>query len=191
MDFKALIEEFLNGFKGINPNYVICNKADFKIEKQQLKLNQKGIYNEDSLKFELGIFLRKHLGKNYFVEFERNVQCFGLNKSQTVKKELDIVVFNKKLTEKYSIELKFPRVKNYGHTVELRRFEEDEKCVNALINNGFTAAHQLILTDNSAYYATPSNNKGAPIQVTNQGMYNKWRGKNWIDLQGDTKYYLH
>ena len=190
MDFKDLIEKFLNGFKGVKPNYVICNKADFRIE-EELKVNQKGIYNEDSLKFELGIFLRKHLGKNYFVEFERNVQCFGLNKSQTVKKELDIVVFNKKLTEKYSIELKFPRVKNYGQTVELRRFEEDEQCVNALINNGFTAAHQLILTDDSAYYATPSNNKGAPIQVINQGMYNKWRGKNWIDLQGDTKYYLH
>lgn len=190
MDFKALINEFLNGFKGDNPNYVICNKADFEVEKQ-LNLNQKGIYNEDSLKFELGIFLREKLDNDYIVEFERNVQCFGLDKSQTVKKELDIVVLKKDLSEKYSIELKFPRVKNYGHTVELRRFEEDEQCVNALINNGFTAAHQLILTDNSAYYATPSNNKGAPIQVINQGMYNKWRSKNWIDLQGDTKYYLH
>lgn len=193
MDFKALIEEFLNGFKGDNPNYVICNKADFEIEKQ-LNLNQKGIYNEDSLKFELGIFLREKLDNDYVVEFERNVQCFKFNKSQAVKQELDIVVLkkDKDLSEKYSIELKFPRVKNYGHTDELRRFEEDEQCVNALRRFGrFNSACRLIMTDDPLYIQKPSSNKGRHIKDDNESIWEKYRADDfWKDLQGQTKYHL-
>ena len=191
MDFKALIEEFLNGFKGDNPNYVICNKADCEKEKE-LKLNQKGIYNEDSLKFELGIFLREKLDNDYVVEFERNVQCFGLDKSQTVKKELDIVVFNKDRSEKYSIELKFPRVDNDGHTVELIRFEEDEQCVNALSGLDFKSACALIMTDDPLYIQKPSSKKGRPPKEENESIWAKYRADNfWEDLQGQTKYHLY
>ncbi len=84
MDFKEIIENFLNNVK------------EKKIE----------IYNEFSLQFELGIFLRNEFKeykveferkrnefKEYKVEFERNVSFFGI--SRTVKHEIDIVVYRK------------------------------------------------------------------------------------------------
>lgn len=190
MDLRRLIEKFLSKF---NKNYIICNKDDLTIE---FNAKKRGIYNEFSLQFELGMFLRSRLGKNYVVEFERNVQCFGLDKSQTVKKELDIVVFNKGLnkglTEKYAIELKFPRVDNDGHTDELDRFEEDEKCVKALVNNGFNAAYQLVLTDDPLYIQKSSNKKGRPPKEENKSKWAKYRADNfWEDLQGQTKYHLY
>ena len=185
MDLKALIEQF---FKDFNKNYIICNKDDLDVE---LNTDRIGIYNEFSLQFELGMFLRSYLDKNYVVEFERNVKCFKIDKSKTIKKELDIVVFNKGLTEKYAIELKFPRYENKKQTKELDDFDEDEACVKVLVNNGFNAAYQLVLTDNPAYYEIPSNKQGAPIKVINQNKYDRWRSQPWVVLQGSTKYYLY
>ena len=185
MDLRRLIEKLLSKF---NKNYIICNKDDLKIE---FITKKRGIYNEFSLQFELGMFLRSRLGKNYVVEFERNVKCFTIDKSKTIKKELDIVVFNKGLTEKYAIELKFPRYENKKQTKELDDFDEDEACVKALVEKGFNAAYQLVLTDNPAYYEIPSNKQGAPIKVINQDKYDRWRSQPWVVLQGSTKYYLY
>jgi len=67
-DFGVLIESFL---KYLN---------DEEIE----------IYNEDSLKFELGIFLRIIL-PNYNVCFEKNIKCFIRDK-KTIKHEIDITI---------------------------------------------------------------------------------------------------
>ena len=76
------------------------------------------IYNEDSLKFELGLYLREKLkGTNYKVQFERNVNKFGIDKSKTVKSEIDIVIFSDDSREKYAIELKYPRHGQYTQRV--------------------------------------------------------------------------
>jgi hypothetical protein len=50
------------------------------------------IYNEFSLQHELGIFLREKL-PDYRIQFERNVSYFLIN-SKTIKKEIDISIFN-------------------------------------------------------------------------------------------------
>lgn len=50
------------------------------------------IYNEFRLQHEFGIFLREHIpGRK--IQFERNVAYFGLNRSDFVKKEIDVCVF--------------------------------------------------------------------------------------------------
>ena len=53
--------------------------------------NQVEVYNEFSLQHELGVFLRNRLDA-YKVQFERNTKFFGI--SNTIKHEIDIVVFN-------------------------------------------------------------------------------------------------
>lgn len=67
--------------------------------------NEFEIYNEFSLQHELGIYFRGVLNKNYKVQFERNVSYFNISK--TIKKEMDIVIFNHDKSEKYYIELKY------------------------------------------------------------------------------------
>ncbi|MBR5983161.1 MAG: hypothetical protein IK025_05520 [Bacteroidales bacterium] len=58
-------------------------------------LNDNDVYNEFSLQHELGIYLRKKLPANYKVQFERNVdEVFGKGVVKSVKKEMDIYIFN-------------------------------------------------------------------------------------------------
>lgn len=88
IDLKNLIEKFL---------------------KDTTVMNSDRIYNEFSLQFELGFFLRDKLkNKGFKVQFERNVAFFNGNKKKFIKKEMDLVIFNNNKSEKYAIELKFP-----------------------------------------------------------------------------------
>ena len=147
-DFEGLIESFL---KYLN---------DESIE----------IYNEDSLKFELGTFLRIVL-KDYHVCFEKNVSCFSLD-AKTIKHEIDITIYPKEKNSDgvnyktikqigpgtaYAIELKFPSFKlekgkekwtykyNNGTNRILEELETDIKFVEELVNNGFKNAWSFVL----------------------------------------------
>lgn len=64
------------------------------------------IYNEFSFQHELGIFLREEL-KGYRTQFERNVSYFSID-NRTIKKEIDISIFNEDKSERYALELKHP-----------------------------------------------------------------------------------
>lgn len=44
------------------------------------------IYNEFSIQFELAIFLRANLQKEYKIQLERNINYFGLEKERFLKK---------------------------------------------------------------------------------------------------------
>ena len=72
--------------------------------------NFENIYNEFSLQHELGIFLRKRLSNIYKVEFERNISFFlgKENSKKLIKKEIDIVIYDKEKNKKIAIELKRP-----------------------------------------------------------------------------------
>ena len=59
------------------------------------------IYNEFSLQHEMGIYLRSAL-PNYKVQFERNVSFFTTD-NKTIKKEIDISIFDQSKKEKYAI----------------------------------------------------------------------------------------
>lgn len=101
------------------------------------------IYNEFSFQHELGIFLRKNM-LGYKVQFERNAQFFLNNNSvKTTKHEIDIVVFND--TEKYAIELKYPR---HGQVpVRMFKFIEDIQFMEELKQNGFDRTFVMAIAD--------------------------------------------
>ncbi|MDU1911931.1 hypothetical protein [Fusobacterium sp.] len=111
------------------------------------------IYNEFSFQHELGIFLRENLGKEYNIEFERNISYFFkvLNKKEFIKKEIDIVVYSKDKKEKYAIELKHPLKSQGQHPEHMFAFLRDLKFLEELTRSGFTNGLSIVLTDDKRY----------------------------------------
>lgn len=112
----------------------------------KIQLGNIEIYNEFSLQHELGIYLRNAL-PNYKVEFERNVSFFEF--SDTIKKEIDIVVYNNH--EKFAIELKFPR--NGQHPEQMYSFVKDIRFMEELKQNGFNNTYCLTVVDDKNFYS--------------------------------------
>lgn len=168
-------------------------------------LNNKGIeiYNEDSLKFELGIFLRIVLPK-YNVSFEKNIRYFVQN-IETIKHEIDITIYPKEGNNDnlnndkvnlinpetaYAIELKFPSFKiekvndefvnkyNNGTNRILEELETDLKFVKELVNNNFKNAWSFVLVPKIAksIYQFPENSKRTVADI-----YDRFRE---FDTQG-------
>lgn len=116
------------------------------------------IYNEISLQHELGIYLReklKEVNGGYEVQFERNIGFFNIDKDKTVKREIDIVVFNGK--EKYAIELKYPRNKQYPE--QMYHFVEDIRFMEQLEKEGFNSTYCLTLVDDKLFYTKSTGEK--------------------------------
>lgn len=128
INFKQIVDDFWQ--------YVVNNDIE--------------IYNEFSLQFELGIFLRNRTELvNYKIQFERNVSYFGVKKS-TVKHECDITIFNADKSEKYAIELKFP--KNGQVPEQMYSFIKDIVFMEQLKLAGFTDTYVLTVVDNKNFY---------------------------------------
>lgn len=115
-------------------------------------LQNETLYNETSFQFELGNYIKTNYPE-YIVEYERNIKnknieldsniikqmsetkhSILLNNEKRYKKEIDIFVYKKDLSEKYAIELKFPASKA-GFTKAINEFEEDIKFVNFIKEN--------------------------------------------------------
>lgn len=131
------------------------------------------IYNEFSLQHELGIFLREKL-KGYKVQFERNISFFeGSTNNDFVKKEIDIVIYKTDFSEKYAIELKYPRNGQYPET--MFSFLKDIKFMEQVKNNlGFTKTYVLtIVTDKNFYKG------GFPSRI-----YEYFRGADKTPING-------
>ncbi len=124
------------------------------------------IYNEFSLQHELGIYLRNYL-PNYKVQFERNISYF-FDKAQTIKKEIDIVIFDNNKTEKYAIEIKYPRKAAYSR--RLYSFVKDIKFMEELKNLGFTETYCLTLVEQAPFYSGKNN----------QGIYKYFRDEHKV-----------
>lgn len=150
------------------------------------------IYNEDSLKFELGIFLRIILPEHH-VCFEKNIENFT-HKNDTLKHEIDITIYPKESNqllnnsilklidpkETYAIELKFPsfrikennnndyiRVYNNGGNQILENLEKDMLFVNQLVNNDFKKAWSFVLVHeiSNSIYQFPNNLRKEPSNI--------------------------
>ncbi len=161
------------------------------------------IYNEDSLKFELGIFLRIILPK-YDVSFERNIRYFFQN-AEAIKHEIDITIYPKKDNqintidrelesikpeEAYAIELKFPSFKitkendgivkryNQGGNQTLEKLEKDMWFVWQLKDNGFKEAWSVVLVPqiSNSIYQFPTNTKRKDTEISE--IYYKFRESN-------------
>ena len=135
MNLIAYIEEFIKKI------------SDGKIE----------IYNEASIQFEMAIFFREKIENNFEIQLERNVEFFSLDKSNYIKKEMDIVIFSKDMKEKYCIELKFP---TNGQTPE-QMFQtcKDIKFLEQLKESGFTSCYSIFFTDSRLFYDDKLDNK--------------------------------
>lgn len=108
--------------------------------------NKIELYNEFSLQHELGIYLRSRLGTTYKVQFERNVNFFGI--PTTSKHEIDIVIFNEK--ERYAIELKYP--KNGQYPEQMFKFIQDIKFMEEVKKGGFQETYALSLVKDHNFY---------------------------------------
>lgn len=127
------------------------------------------IYNEFSLQFELGYFLR-NLG--YDVYFEKNVRDYNINKTNTYKSEIDLVV--ERGNKKYAIELKYP--KNGQYPEEMYQFIRDIAFTQQLLGNNnnkvFEKTYCLTLVDDDKFHSNGSANKR---QLLTGGIYGHFR----------------
>lgn len=108
------------------------------------------IYNEFSLQHELGILLRKEY-PDKLIQFERNVSFFGFTKTNFVKREIDIVVYdNKNMSLDAVIELKYPR--SGQHPEQMYSFCKDVVFAEQLKKFGFNKAFVVIFADDRLFY---------------------------------------
>ena len=112
------------------------------------KENNIEIYNEFSLQHELGIFLRNNLPE-YKVQFERNVSYFFRN-VDTKKKEMDIVIFRPDMSERYAVELKYP--KNGQHPEQMFAFIGDIKFMERVKELGFNGTFVMTFVEDRLFY---------------------------------------
>lgn len=121
----------------------------FELFFNKVKSNEINVYNEFSLQHELGIFLRDKI-IDYNIEFERNVSHFGFDKSNFIKKEIDISIYaNADL--KTTVELKYPR--NGQVPEQMFSFIKDLKFLEELTSNGFSSGYLIILTEDPLFYS--------------------------------------
>ncbi|MBP7509363.1 MAG: hypothetical protein KA807_16240 [Prolixibacteraceae bacterium] len=119
------------------------------------------IYNEFSLQHELGIFLRAKL-QGYRIQFGRNISYFTQD-NKTIKKEIDIAIFNEDKSEKYAIELKHPL--NGQHPEQMYSFVKDIKFMEELKYRGFNETAVVTLVSDRPFYEGRNN----------QGIYSYFR----------------
>ena len=120
-----------------------------------MQVSHLDIYNEFSLQHEMGIFLRQALPA-YKVQFERNVSFF-YQRVETIKKEIDIVIYNDRLGERYAIELKHPL--NGQYPEQMYAFVKDIRFMEQLHKLGFTQTFAVTLVNDKAFY-TGANSTG-------------------------------
>lgn len=121
------------------------------------------IYNEFSIQFELAIFLRASLPKEYKIQLERNINYFGLDKERFLKKEMDIVVFNPATKEKHCMEIKYPT--NGQYPEQMFSMCKDIKFLEELVDAGFSDSYCLVVVNDPLFYS----NKGE------EGFYHLFR----------------
>lgn len=108
------------------------------------------IYNEFSLQHEFGVYLRTTLEAKLKIQFERPVSFFGLDRGDFEKKEIDIAIFAPDLSEKYAIELKYPR--NGQYPEQMFKTCQDIYFLEQLHRNGFTRCFFLMVANTPLFY---------------------------------------
>lgn len=161
-------------------------------------------YNEISLQHELGIYLRNKL-PSYKVQFERNVSYFTSD-NDTMKKEIDIVIYKENKSEKYAIELKCPL--NGQYLEQMYSFVKDIKFMKQLKERDFNKTYCVTLVSDKPFYQGKENNGIYKFFRKENSIYGTifkptGTGKNkdsinllnrydfiWYDLSKESKYYI-
>ena len=167
----------------------------------RIKEGQIEVYNEFSIQFELAMFLRERLDKQYKIQLERNISYFGLNKASFLKKEMDVVIFNGSESERYCIEIKFPT--NGQYPEQMFSICKDIKFLEQLKENGFAKSYELVIVDSDVFLINKGGNeiydmfrkdkllRGKIVKPTGQRdeevtLSNVYK-LAWNDLSGDLK----
>ena len=128
---------------------------DFKTNSKsffsRVKKGTVDVYNEFSLQHEFGLYLREKFGADFKIQFERPVSFFGLHRSNFVKKEIDISIFSPNQSEKYAVELKYPR--NGQHPEQIFKACQDIYFLENLRENGFVRCCFIIVVDDPLFYS--------------------------------------
>jgi hypothetical protein len=123
------------------------------------------IYNEASLQFELGCYLRKNL---FNVKFEVNIKTLDDSDSNMdlYKKEIDLLVVDENKNQ-FLIELKAPMMirkcsepkqSKQGYSKAIADWEVDILFLNKMKQKGFNC-YSIFFTDDCAYYSGNSSTK--------------------------------
>ncbi|MDQ0163964.1 hypothetical protein [Aeribacillus alveayuensis] len=162
------------------------------------------IYNEFSIQFELAIFLRANLSKEYKIQLERNIGYFGLDKGNFLKKEMDIVVFNSDTKERHCIEIKYPI--NGQYPEQMFSICKDIKFLEELVDVGFSHSYCLVVVNDPLFYISKGE-KGIYRLFRKEkllkGKIQKPTGKKdityhlkneykieWKEIRGNEKYFI-
>lgn len=114
--------------------------------------NRIEIYNEASLQFELGLFLRNSFS-DQVVHFERNVADPDIlrRKKDFVKKEIDLVLFSSGNNQLNSaIEVKCPG--NGQYPEQMYSFCKDIRFLEQLKKAGFKHSYFFVITQDHLYW---------------------------------------
>lgn len=125
------------------------------------------IYNEPSLQYELGCYLRNS-ARQYKVQFERPVSFFGLGKERLAKKEIDIAAFTPDHQDRVAIEVKYPR--NGQYPEQMFKFCQDIEFLEQLTDRGFEEGHFVVAVDDPLFWEGPSAT----------GIYGPFRGRQTL-----------
>jgi len=196
---KRQTPDFTVDGKGIHFEHIL---DDFTSQIAKGKIQ---IYNEASIQYELAIFL-KGIISNYKIQLERNVTHFKLDKKNFVKREIDIVLFNKTKTRKFAIEIKYP-TRSSGEPEQMYKFCEDIKFLEQLKESGFTNTFFLAISPNSRFW-NAGGKRGSiyekfrkekelygiianPIRTSEEFVTLKGRHKmNWLTIKDSTRYFV-
>ena len=167
------------------------------------------IYNECSLQYELGIWLRDKLNSDkadieYEIYFEKNTKTFLDNPIEKTadnssKCEVDLIIIGRignEIKEKYAIELKFPI--NGQYPEQMKKFKEDMKFMKGIYdvwkdeNLEDCNTYCLTLVNDSNFYKVSNRenkeNKDLYYQFRSESQQEKIIAKKLID---DTKIKLN
>jgi len=172
---------------------------------EEISADRVEIYNEDSIQYELAIYLREHLGNRYKIQLERNIDYFNVDKQGFLKKEMDIVLFTLDKKEKHCIELKFPT--NGQYPEQMFSACKDVRFLEELVNVGFDTCYFMMFAEDRIFYMDRGSEHGIykifREEKLIKGEVRKPTGKKdevlhfekeykieWFDIKDNLKYFI-
>lgn len=123
------------------------------------QIREENIYNEYSLQFELGWFLRSRLDNYYTIQVEKKISASKTEENvesdqeQKVlqKTRMDIFIENSKTGKRFAIELKFSRAGQVPY--QMYQFVKDIRFLEELKEKyGFSRGYSIVLVDSTRFY---------------------------------------
>ncbi len=115
-------------------------------------VNPENLYNEASIQFELGWYLRKEY-PNFKIQLERNVSHLRLknpDNEKFIKSEIDILIYESQMPTAV-IEIKAPINQRQVRPVTVFDWIKDIRFLEQLKENGIVG-YSIFITDNKGYF---------------------------------------